>query len=185
MHKVLLEGVKEIVGAQEAVALLKRAGKSSCAQAGLPLNRVNAVFIEQYGAQSGQGVALRAGRAVFKHGLNRWGEQAGITGMDYRLLPAPKRVRAGLQIMAGIFTLSTGLNVEISEEEQAWIWRVDSCAGDQDLHASAPMCFMVVGILQEFMGWVSGGKYYRITETRCTYAGAPTCTFRIEKKALE
>ncbi|MGQ0600109.1 MAG: V4R domain-containing protein [Anaerolineales bacterium] len=49
----------------------------------------------------------------------------------------------------------------------------------------SPCCHLAVGILQESLYWVSGGKHFDVIETTCTAMGDETCTFVIDKKAMD
>ena len=51
--------------------------------------------------------------------------------------------------------------------------------------SEAPGCYFIVGILQEFLSTISGGKLFNVVETECRATGGAACIFRIDKQALE
>jgi predicted hydrocarbon binding protein len=42
-----------------------------------------------------------------------------------------------------------------------------------------------VGILQEALYWVSGGKFFNVEETHCIAAGDNACLIEIDKQPIE
>jgi predicted hydrocarbon binding protein len=42
----------------------------------------------------------------------------------------------------------------------------------------------MVGLLKEGLNWVSGGKEFRITETKCIASGSDVCEFTIQKEPI-
>jgi hypothetical protein len=43
---------------------------------------------------------------------------------------------------------------------------------------------MAVGVLQEGLYWVSGGKYFLVEEKKCIACGDSTCTIVIERTPM-
>jgi predicted hydrocarbon binding protein len=41
-----------------------------------------------------------------------------------------------------------------------------------------------VGLLQESLYWLSGGKIFNVEETECIARGDPACTILIEKQPI-
>jgi hypothetical protein len=183
-QKVLLEGFKEIVGPHSARELFSRSCRSSAESTATSLDELQRLLVDQFGPLGGCGVALRSGRAAFRHGLRKWGTDAGITSIDYRLLPLNRRIFTGLERLAAILTERCGLQVSTSQDEQHWYWRVDPYL-NTGLQPTCPACYMVIGVLQEFMAWAAGGRSYPVREVSCHCTGADACLFQIEKKALD
>lgn len=133
---------------------------------------------EIYGQPASRGLALRIGRASFQYGLKKYGDQAGFRAMEFRLLPAPRRLENGLRSLAQIIARECGSSISVSDEGAYWQWRVDRQTTAQD-------CFLIAGLLQEFTNWAGGGRFYRVEETECQACGSLACTYRIEKKPLD
>jgi len=45
-------------------------------------------------------------------------------------------------------------------------------------------CHLAVGLLQEALYWVSGGKFFNIEETQCIACGDATCTIMIDQNPM-
>ena len=184
--RILLQGAQEILGfemLQKVVERLGRNGNSlepgsrngfSLTQAG-PFMRV---LEEMFGGPASRGLALRMGRAAFQYGLKQYGDQTGFRAMEYRLLPAPRRLENGLHRLAQIVARECGSKITVTDEGSYWQWRVERQAAAQD-------CFLIAGILQEFATWAGGGRFYQVVETECLACGSPACTYRVEKKPLD
>ncbi len=191
--QILLDGAQEILGretlrnvierispsGQSANALAHAAGRGSAG--GSPALGDAGSFVraleEIYGAPGGRGLALRIGRASFRSWLKYFGDKAGFRTTEFRLLPAPRRLKNGLQTLAQFIGEESGRAVSVSDGEDCWLWRVDS--------ACSHNCFLIAGLLQEFTTWAGGGRFYRVVETECLASGGLACVDRIEKNPLD
>jgi len=182
MHSVIIKGVEEIIGPEAARDVFSQAMQT---EPGLSfLREVQHALAARYGMQSGLGVAQRTGRAAFKYSLRAWGDESGITSSSFRLLPFSRRVRAGLEKMAALFSEYSQARISVNEDAGHWIWQVESCPACASAAGGDPACYLLSGLLQEYMAWVAGGKYFRVQEFTCSADGS-ACQFRIDKQALE
>jgi hypothetical protein len=199
--QILLEGAQELLGAdnfQRAVAGLPsqrnvwptQKGKEPLSETAplIPPEEAGAFLemLEQiYGSPCSKGLALRIGRASFRYGLNQLGDRLGLRATEFRLLPAPRRMRIGLDILACAIGEICGCQVYVSDTGSAWMWRIAGgpfSAGEQ---GNQPMCYVVVGLLQEFMTWAGSGRFYRISEIETAAFSGSGCIFQIDKKPLD
>lgn len=182
--QIFVEGARELLGVEQ----WSRFASGSHA-AGAPNRTVAGILThsleKHYGHSVGQGLALRIGRAVFRHGLKQLGDQAGFRTTEYRMLPAPRRVETGLHNLARVIAEYTGSEITISDEGNCWKWQVDNCQVCQGYSASEPCCYVLVGLIQEFTGWADAGRYYQVKEIACRAAGAGACVFQINKQPLD
>jgi predicted hydrocarbon binding protein len=155
-------------------------GDSPFSLAGLPF-----ALEQRYGAVGGRGLALRIGRSAFKYLLQRRGEAMGLTSVDFRLQRAPQRMMAGLHLLAHEMITASHDQIAISETDGHWVWRSERCPVCWGRHTGAASCYLTVGLIQEFLAWAGGGRYYRVMETECRAAGSATCSFWVEKKPLD
>jgi predicted hydrocarbon binding protein len=181
MHRVLIEGVEEIIGPEDAHDVVSQA---MLIEPALPfLREVQRALAARYGLPSGLGVALRTGRAAFKYSLRAWGEEIGVNNPSFRLLPSSRRIRAGLEKMAAFFSELWQARISVSEDDAHWIWQVESCPDCAMTGDTA--CYLLTGLLQEYMAWAAGGKYFRVQEIICAVGSSSACQFRIDKQGLE
>jgi predicted hydrocarbon binding protein len=149
------------------------------------LGKIQNALDDLYGPLGGRGVALRSGRAAFKYGLREFGPLMGITDLAFRLLPLNEKLSTGLNVFAEAFNRFSDQRVSIEELPDRFFWHIERCPVCWGRHADSPVCHLAVGILQEAMYWVSGGKHFLVEETQCIAKGDLTCTILIDKKPAE
>lgn len=180
--QILFEGAQEVLGIERMQAvrnLLPQAG-ALCSPAD-ETEQFLRVLEEMFRAPAVHGLALRIGRATFPYWLKYLGDQLGFRNQEFRLLPAPRRIDAGLQALAGMLGELCGEEIILSDEGKYWQWQVVDRLRSETVSA----CFLKVGLLQEFACWAGGGRFYPVTRTECCAAGGSACTYRIDKKPLD
>lgn len=196
MAQIILYGMEEVLGDSGLEAVLEHANLAGLIENFPPgnLNRdvpytqisqLMSSLEEVYGERGGRGLAVRTGRACFKFGLNQFGQVVDLSDQDFRLLPQNTKIRQGGRIFAGLFNEHTDQQVRLEEDERSFYWHMTNCPLCYQRHADSPTCHLAVGMLEEALYWVSGGKFYNIQETLCIAKGDPTCTICIDKYPLE
>jgi len=145
------------------------------------LSRIQVGLEEIYGPRGGQGLALRIGQASFKYGLREFGSMNGISDIAFRLLPLPTKLSTGADIFADTFNKFTDQRVRIEESQEKIFWHIERCPVCWQRSTQRPCCNLAVGILQEALYWVSGGRFFNVEEITCIAQGDPTCTIMIDK----
>lgn len=140
---------------------------------------------EMYGPRGGRGLALRAGRACFKYGIKEFGPVMGIADLAFRLLPLNMKMKAGAEVFADTFNKFSDQIVKLTEEDDRFIWQNMRCPMCWGRKIETPCCHLAVGILQEALYWVSGGRNFDVTQTTCAASGDEVCTFVIDKNPLD
>lgn len=142
-------------------------------------------MLEQvYGPHGGRGLALRVGRACFNNGIRQYGAQMGITEMAFRLLPLPAKINAGAKAFAELFNNFTDQKVRVEQDGDTLLWHIERCPLCWERHAQDPVCHLAVGLLQEALYWLSGGKVFTVEEKTCIAAGDETCTIVIDQSPI-
>jgi len=149
------------------------------------LQAIPAILAKKVGNPAAAGIMLRAGRASFKYLFDAWGETLGMTSLDFRLFPQPRRIRTGLQKLADLFTAQFGRKCRMEEGDDGFHWILEECPFCLPAAGSEPSCFLAVGMLQEFFDWASGGKYFRVTEISCRAEKNRVCEILIGKRPVE
>jgi predicted hydrocarbon binding protein len=195
MGRIILLGMEEVMGRNGVDAVLRLAAFESLLKNDPPA-RAERVFsfeevsllqstLEQaYGPHGGRGLALRVGRACFKYGLKEYGSILGLTEMAFRLLPLPTKLHTGAKAFADLFNKHTDQRVRVDETENQILWHIDKCPLCWERHAEEPICHLAVGLLQESLYWLSGGKVFNVEETACIARGDPACTILIDKTPI-
>jgi len=137
-----------------------------------------------FGPHAGRGLALRAGRVFFSNGLRTYGSELGLNDTNFRLQPPDLKLMDVLRTMAVFFNQKTDQKVSLNESEDKILWKVERCPWCWGRHGFEPACQFAVGMLQEALYWVSGGKFYNVVEETCTAQGNPACLIVIDRKPL-
>jgi predicted hydrocarbon binding protein len=195
MARIILQAMEEILGHEGMRSILKLSSLAAYID-NYPAARSNKTFpfetvsrlmesLEQaYGPQGGRGTALRVGRACFQYGLREYGLQLGVTEMAYRLLPLPAKLRAGAHLFADLFNKQTDQRVRVEEQGVQLLWHIERCPVCWKRRVNQPVCHLAVGLLQESLYWLSGGKQFNVEETTCVACGDDACTIAIDRTPI-
>jgi predicted hydrocarbon binding protein len=149
------------------------------------VSAINQALEEIYGPRGGRGLALRAGRATFSDALSNFGALAGAGDLAFKVLPLKTKMRIGIPSMAKIFTQVSDQQSTSKEFEEKFVYTIHRCPvcwGRHDL--DKPVCFIAVGLLQAGLIWLSGGKEFRVNESKCISMGDDVCEFVIQKTPI-
>ncbi len=195
MGRIIFLAMEDVLGRSGLNMVLNRVGLSGMME-NIPPNNFDRQFcfdilgramegMEQYyGPRAGRGLALRSGRACFMYGLREFGPVLGIQEMAFRLLPLPTKLKQGAQLFADAFNRFSDQRVRLEDKDDKLFWHIERCPVCWGRETEMPSCHLAVGILQEALYWISGGKYFRVQETACIAQSAPACTIEIIKKPL-
>lgn len=146
---------------------------------------LNQALDDVYGPRGGRGLGTRGGRATFKYVIKEYGAMLGISDLAMRLMPLGMKMRLGLSIMAETFNRSSDQVVRLEEDDEHFFYHIDRCPVCWGRKSQTPICYVALGLLQESLAWVSGGRNISVTETNCIAKGDPSCLFVINKKPLD
>jgi len=192
LGRIILQAMEEILGHDGVNAVLIFAGlpeylnqyPGSDQDLKFPfehISRLQTALEGVYGSRAGRGLALRIGRACLKYVLREYGPDLGLTGMAFRLLPLPARLKAGTEALVDLFNRFTDQRVHLDVIGKQIYWHIERCPLCWERQAADPCCALAVGILQETFYWVSGGKYFQVEEKNCIACGDGECTIVIDQ----
>lgn len=147
-------------------------------------SRLQRSLEQGYGPHGGRGVALRGGRVFFSNGLRTYGPELGLNDTTFRLQPPDLKLMALLHAMVDFFNQQTNQNVSIRESEHKIYWTIERCPWCWGRSEYEPVCQFAVGMLQEALYWVSGGKFYNVVEETCIAQGNSACLIVIDRNPL-
>ena len=196
MGRIIILGMEEILGRDGLDAVLNMSGLPGWSEGYPPddmrlefpfadLSTLQAALDKLYGPRSGHGVALRSGRAGFKFGLREFGGQLGMNEVSFRLLPMSEKLPQGAELFAGLFNQFSDQRVRVETCDTHILWHIERCPVCWGRQSQEPLCHLSVGLLQEALYWVSGGKFFTVEETACIARGDPACTIAIDRQPLD
>jgi predicted hydrocarbon binding protein len=145
---------------------------------------LNQALDDTYGPRGGRVFALRGGKAAVKAGLEAFGAAVGIGGLAMKVLPNAAKLKIGLPAMAQIFTRFSDQTSRVEEKDDRFVYVIERCPVCWGRHADRTICHGAVGLLQGGVHWASGGKDYKVVQTRCHAMGHEDCRFDIFKEPL-
>lgn len=140
---------------------------------------------EMYGPRSGRGLARRAGQACFRFGVKDFGPMLGLADLAFRVLPLGMKLKVGFEVLAETFNKFTDNRVQLGEDDQYFHWSMDRCGACWGRSCEGPCCHLAVGILEEGLYWVSGGKTFYVEEVSCIAAGDQSCDILTGRRPLD
>jgi predicted hydrocarbon binding protein len=195
MGRIIFIGMEEVIGTSGVDAVLRLASLESfiknypaaTGERAFPFATVSLLqsTLEQvYGPRGGRGLALRVGRGCFKYGLKEYGSMLGLTEMAFRLLSLSTKLHTGTKTFADLFNKYTDQKVLVEEIDNKILWHIERCPLCWERKSDEPICHLAVGLLQEALYWLSGGKIFNVEETACIARGDAACTITIDQTPL-
>ncbi|HSL28738.1 MAG TPA: 4-vinyl reductase [Anaerolineales bacterium] len=195
MGRIILLSMEEVMGRTGVNAVLHLASLPSLIENYPPDNtslgfsfstvsHLTQVLEQAYGPHGGRGLALRIGRACFSYGVRQYGTQMGLTEMAFRLLPLPAKLQAGARAFAELFNKFTDQQVRVEVAGGQILWHIERCPLCWERKTTDPVCHLAVGLLQEALYWVSGGKVFTVEEQTCIAAGDGSCTIVVDQSPI-
>ena len=194
MGRIILLGMEEVIGKSGVNAVVDLVTSEELKHLPSASNERTFSFeavselhqaLEQvYGPRGGRGLALRAGRASFKYGIKEYGSLLGLTEIAFRMLPLRTKLQTGAKSFAELFNKHSDQKVRVEETDTEIFWHIERCPLCWGRNADEPVCHLAVGLLQEALYWLSGGKVFSVEETSCHARGDADCTIVIQKTPL-
>jgi hypothetical protein len=145
---------------------------------------INGALEEMYGPRGGRGLALRAGRATFSEGLRNFGALAGAGDLAFKVLPLSAKLHIGVPAMAKIFSTTSDQLSTVQDQGDCFLYTIHRCPVCYGRKLDKPACFMAVGLLQEGLKWVSGGREFKVVQATSRGTGDEVCDFQIFKEPI-
>ncbi len=124
-----------------------------------------------------RGMYVRAGRAAFYYWMRQYSKSLGWLEVEFRLLPAPARIKRALTDALLWFEAENFLKGELTSTESSWQISVTGLVGD----GVKIECNTFCGMIQELACWAGAGKFYPAREIECQADGSGSCLFEISK----
>ena len=207
LARILLPAMQEVLGAEGFRSVLAAAGVPFQAagdetgdpaipsRAVIPLSHLEAAASEAvsrllqsleqvYSPQVGQGLARRIGRACFQYGLRDYGERLGFTSNSFRLLPLPLKLKKFAGALADFLNGPMHQEARVEQSDGTLLWIMGRCPLCRERRAAEPVCQLAVGLAEESLYWLSGGKIFNVEEIACAARGDEACSLRVNETPL-
>ncbi|MEM7342798.1 MAG: 4-vinyl reductase [Chloroflexota bacterium] len=145
---------------------------------------INEAIEEMYGSRGGRGLSLRSGRAAFAQGLSEFGSVIGASELAFKVIPLSTKLKVGLKAMAETFTKFSDQETDVAEEDDRFVYTIYQDPLSWGRSSDHPVGYGAIGILQEGLRWVSGGKDFRVEQVQCKAMGDENSVFHIYKDPL-
>lgn len=149
------------------------------------INTLQPILERIYGSHVGRGLAVRIGRACFKHLLQAFSPGLGLNSSVFRLLPWRSKLSKGSEIITGMLEDFTHQQVEMKSADQAITWKITSSARNILPESADPIGMIVVGMLQEAFSWMSAGRYFSLDERCDLVDDQAVCKITVDLDPLE
>jgi predicted hydrocarbon binding protein len=182
-----LQGLQEIISPAEMARLTgsNLSGMKSGGTSGLQkVEKIRLTMTEMYGEEGARGLLMCSGRAAFKHLLEEQGKELGFEADVFRFSPNRIKMKRGLELLARWMGQSFSEGITVGSTEKAWILEVKRTSS-QLANQDTGMCDYLAGLIQGFLFWAGGGRFYSVRETCCCLLGDESCCFSIDKYPLD
>jgi predicted hydrocarbon binding protein len=139
---------------------------------------------EVYGETGARGLLMCSGRAAFTHLLDQQGKELGFEQEVFRFASSKVKLKRGLELLAKWMGRIYSEEVSLVALEKIWSFEVKNQQGAAG-EVGTGLCDFTAGLLQGFLFWAGGGKFYRVRETICSLASGDACCFAIDKSPLD
>lgn len=174
--RILLGSLQMIIGQRELDRILRAEVPAlALEETGAPIQReftlvewksLLGVLQASFGEQGALGIAARSGQEYFNDFYRHHSAETQLISRDFRMLPKPRRMFRGMEILASFHNqVFPNLQIAASKDEVNWYWQIADLGSwlNDPFHFAFLQSF-IMGFLQEFLSWASGGKFYPITE---------------------
>jgi predicted hydrocarbon binding protein len=194
--RIALQAYEEVMGKNSLDVVLNLAGLNNLIDNYPPDNlerefdfadftAIHVALEEMYGPRGGRGLALRAGRIIFDDALKNFGALTGTDDLAFKVLPCQAKIRIVLPAAAKFFSQVSDQPSTVDETDNAFIWTIQRCPICWTRkNADRPVCYLLTGLLQAMLTWVSSGLEFRVNESKCCAVGDTACEFIIQKEPV-
>ena len=146
---------------------------------------INEAVEQLYGPRGARGLLVHAGRAGFTVGFAEFGGIMGASELAFKAISLEPKIKVGLRAVAETFSKFSDQPTTVEETDDYFVYTIQRCPVCWERHSDRPVCYIVLGVLDECMRWISGGKSFFIEEATCIAMGTDACIFHIHKQPIE
>lgn len=146
---------------------------------------LNAALDEIYGARGGRGLARRSAWHMFDRAVRHASGVSAVLDIAVKLLPMRIAVPKGLKALSIAFSKISDQQASLEEDDETLHFAFQRCAACWGRHSEEPICHSQVGLIEQAIRWMSGGRSFRVQEIQCIAKGDEACEIEISKKPID
>ena len=183
---ILIQSAIELLGRDDLLHVLKQAylggwlDSAPSVIRGLTMAEYHCFqddMISIFGKLSAQGLMQRIGRIVFCKMRRRIERIKNLGSIEHRMTPLSRRLQADLGELGKILENSLDCTLSAQSTGKDWQITLSGCPGEREY--SSLSCYLIKGLLQEFLEWSDSRKDFRMEEL-VTSNDAESCIFKIQ-----
>lgn len=186
LYQCIILPFNELLGAEQAHALLNKAGIHEEDMENDRISMRPAEMIEQigrqamseFGEQSTRGLLIRAGRGSLIFLRQNFSELESLGSLENRLTPVDQRFFHALDELAAFCGREVHIACEVERADKyEYTWRMNP---EDDFEMGHFIPYLLFGLLEEFCTWLDARKEYQIIYAEPERGEHPVITLAIQ-----
>lgn len=191
--RVVLLGIREIIGENGLKTVLNRAGlkkfnevlppnnqeKNFCKASEVTLVDKNVADI--FGNNGASAILFQVGRMQAKWGLDENPDTAKVAKEAFKGLNKFDVAKTAVKMTAAVLTVESGCKAWGEVDGEDILYNIDEATHCFDITSKTPVCFITSGFITGIMSWATGNDMWLAREENCMAMGAPHCTHRLRR----
>ena len=156
--EIFIKGMNEVFPAdqQKSFASLEVDSEKQSISIDILLGEVE----NQFGQVSASGMFFRCGGAAFKHLVRRYGKQAKIDSLEFRLQPQQKRLMDGTLKIVKLLDKWNAAKFSLQKNDDLEEITATPIGLSGSLTGGRIWLHFIAGLFQEYLYWAGSGKQY-------------------------
>ena len=146
---------------------------------------LNAALDDMYGSRGGRGLARRSAWHMFDRAVRHASGVSTVIDVAARVLPMRIAVPKGLKALSLAFSKISDQQASLEERDKTLHFAFQRCAPCWGRQSEEPICHVQVGLLEQAIRWMSGGRSFRVQETQCIAKGEEICEIEISREPID
>lgn len=191
--RVVLLGIREIIGENGLKTVLNRAGlekfnealppndqdKNLCRASEVTLVDKNVVDI--FGNNGASAVLFQVGRMQAKWGLSENPDTAAAAKAAFNELSEFDTAKTAVEMTAAVLSAESDCKAWAEVDGEDLLYHIDEATHCFNFTSKKPVCFTTSGFITGIVSWATGNDMWLAREENCMSIGAPHCTHRLRK----
>jgi len=193
--RVVLLGIREIIGENGLKTVLNRVGLKKFAEALPPNNQeknlckasevtlVDMGVVDIFGNNGASAVLFQVGRMQAQWGLNENPDTAAAAKAAFSGLSSEfEMVKTAVEMTAAVLSAESDCKAWAEVDGEDLLYNIDEGTHCFNFKSENPVCFTTSGFITSIVSWATGNDTWLAQEESCMAMGAPYCTHRLSRR---